>query len=132
MVFNLLSGTPIPTKLDDFQGLLKFLHHSPYSESLAWQYCISKPFELRNLFGISNMKELLKTIMMRHTKEVIQLPPRTVQIVWLSFKKLEFDQYNNLQKGVNRVLKDSRKARVLINKLRQVNKFMTENSDDLT
>ena len=35
----------------------------------------------------------MRTIMLRHTKEVVNLPPRTVQLVKLGFSQAEHQKY---------------------------------------
>ena len=40
-----VTGTPIgPGGLDDIQGLLRVLHHDPFSDPLKWKWCVANPY----------------------------------------------------------------------------------------
>lgn len=40
-----VTGTPIgPGGLSDIQGLLRVLHHDPFSDPLKWKWCVANPY----------------------------------------------------------------------------------------
>ena len=40
-----VTGTPIgPGGLDDIQGLLRVLHHDPFTDPAKWKWCIAEPY----------------------------------------------------------------------------------------
>ncbi|WIA10185.1 hypothetical protein OEZ85_010388 [Tetradesmus obliquus] len=83
-----VTGTPIDTDVTDVYGLLLGLQVWPFTESrFAAQHCLAA-FKGKALEAslCSNSRQvplfaLLKGITVRHTKEVLQLPPKTVEDV---------------------------------------------------
>jgi len=82
----LVSGTPMPTLVDDLLGQLTFLGVEPFCRTGAdvddwWKREVSERFRDRDEDALSIVTNLLQRIMMRHTKALAckeaVLPPQT-------------------------------------------------------
>eukprot|EP00127_Corallochytrium_limacisporum_P005102 Clim_evm8s199 gene=Clim_evmTU8s199 len=71
----LVSGTPIMTSVNDIFGHLQFLKVWPYSlqNDGFWDSRIAKPIAKKNFEGLHLLQSLLRTIMMRHSKEQVHV-----------------------------------------------------------
>ena len=87
----MVSGTPLPSSIEDLHGELKFLRVWPFclpdSSDGFWNRCIAKPFSVFNPSALCLLQKLLNVVMFRHSKSqvkrdgspLIKLPPRTVE-----------------------------------------------------
>ena len=65
-----VTGTPIgPGGLDDIQGLLKVLHHDPFSDPLKWKWCVANPY----LTGGASVTSPCTTVL--HTTHLLRSHP---------------------------------------------------------
>ncbi|KAJ3338880.1 hypothetical protein HDU93_008933 [Gonapodya sp. JEL0774] len=92
-----LTGTPIQNSVDDFYSLLKFLQFKPYDEHAYFKHYIT--YWLTKGKGVTAIKRLqviIKAIVMRRTKAVIdlKLPKKTIHHVLCDFTPVERALYN--------------------------------------
>ena len=88
-----VSGTPLKQDAKDLLGLLVFLRHTPYCNSVnIWQRLVTRHRPV--------MKQLFKKIALRHTKEQvkadIQLPSQKRVVITIPFSQIEEQHYSNL------------------------------------
>lgn len=101
-----LTGTPIQNNLEDLYSLLRFLRVEPWSNWGWWYKLIQKPFEEGDERGLKLVKAILRSIMLRRTKDstdkegrpIIVLPPADVQVVHCELTETEKDFYGALYK----------------------------------
>lgn len=97
-----LTGTPIQNKLDDLFALVRYLHYEPWANSIFWKTFITIPFEKQDPSALSAVQTVLEPIVLRRTKAMrdhrgqpmVPLPPKTVNIEYLSFNPHEQDIYD--------------------------------------
>ncbi|KAG1122047.1 hypothetical protein G6F42_011846 [Rhizopus arrhizus] len=99
-----LTGTPIQNKLDDLFALVRYLHYEPWSNSTFWKTFITIPFEKQDPSALSAVQAVLEPIVLRRTKAMrdhkgelmVPLPPKSVNIEYLTFNPHEQDIYDAL------------------------------------
>ncbi|GAN03178.1 DNA repair protein rad-5 [Mucor ambiguus] len=97
-----LTGTPIQNKLDDLFALVRYLHYEPWANSTFWKTFITLPFEKQDPSALSAVQTVLEPIVLRRTKAMrdhkgqpmVPLPPKTINIEYLSFNPHEQDIYD--------------------------------------
>ena len=112
-----LTGTPIQNRLDDFGSLLKFLRVSPFEDSSNFSRYILAPFKNADANVLMRLRLLVGSIMLRRTKEKIDLPKRVERVVRLEFSKDEKELYDAFKRdGNNRLNALSSKSNKLAGK----------------
>ncbi|BFZ60574.1 hypothetical protein YB2330_001613 [Saitoella coloradoensis] len=103
-----LSGTPMQNSVDEMHSLIKFLRIKPYNQADRFRRDFSRP--LKNGYtsdkkaAMTKLQTLLKAIMLRRTKTstidgkpILQLPPKTIEMVHPVFSEDELDFYKQLE-----------------------------------
>lgn len=97
-----VTGTPIQNKLDDLYSLVRFLKHEPWANHTFWRTFITIPFEKKDPRALTAVQSVLEPIVLRRTKAMrdgngqpmVPLPPKTINVEYLSFSPEEQDIYN--------------------------------------
>ncbi|KAG2191703.1 hypothetical protein INT47_011364 [Mucor saturninus] len=97
-----VTGTPIQNKLDDLYSLVRFLRHEPWANHTFWRTFISIPFEKQDPRALTAVQSVLEPIVLRRTKAMrdrkgrpmVPLPPKTINIEYLTFSPEEQDIYD--------------------------------------
>ncbi|OBZ81326.1 DNA repair protein RAD5, partial [Choanephora cucurbitarum] len=97
-----VTGTPIQNKLDDLYSLVRFLRHEPWANHTFWRTFITIPFEKQDPRALSAVQTVLEPIVLRRTKAMrdsqgqpmVPLPPKKINIEYLSFSAEEQDIYD--------------------------------------
>jgi SNF2 family DNA or RNA helicase len=93
-----LTGTPIHNSLLDIFSLIRFLRHEPWSELGFWKRAVGEPFEKRDARAPELLKALLRPILLRRTKTMMdtdgrcissELPPAHVAIINIDLSPAE-------------------------------------------
>ncbi|KAK4229192.1 P-loop containing nucleoside triphosphate hydrolase protein [Podospora fimiseda] len=95
-----LTGTPIQNRLDDLRSLLKFLQNGPLSESRDFKKYIEEPIAKNpdQDESFRNLQILLRTLCLRKTEALLDLPPSTTEIVNITLTPEEATAYGRLER----------------------------------
>ncbi|KAG5651444.1 hypothetical protein H0H81_008625 [Sphagnurus paluster] len=100
----MLTGTPVTNTLADIYGLLRFGRFRPWNDWMAFDAHIAKVQAEDALLAGSRAQAILKPILLRRTKDstlegepILQLPPKTIEIVKLQFSEEERDASHDTQ-----------------------------------
>ncbi|KAF8470373.1 SNF2 family N-terminal domain-containing protein [Gautieria morchelliformis] len=104
-----LTGTPVQNSVEDLYSLLKFLGIRPLNDWTHFNDTIAKPVKAgRTSRAMKRLHVVMKAIMLRRLKDaihdgapLIQLPPRTLEIVPCDFDDHERDFYAALETKTN-------------------------------
>lgn len=99
-----LTGTPIVNRLTDLFSLLRFLRVEPWGDFAFFNSFIAKPFMQKNPKALEIVQVILESVLMRREKRmkgkdgrpIIELPPKTSNVVRLSFSPLERKIYESV------------------------------------
>ncbi|KAI3711094.1 hypothetical protein L2E82_40932 [Cichorium intybus] len=99
-----LSGTPIQNSIDELFSYFRFLKCEPYANYKSFCDLIKIPMSKNSNKGNKKLQAVLKTIMLRRTKDtliggkpVINLPPKTIKLTAVDFSKEERAFYLKLE-----------------------------------
>ncbi|OVA10723.1 SNF2-related [Macleaya cordata] len=99
-----LSGTPIQNKIDDLYSYFRFLKYHPYAVYKIFCSSIKYPTSRNSSEGYKKLQVVLKTILLRRTKEtlidgkpILTLPPKSVCLVKVEFSTEERTFYAQLE-----------------------------------
>ena len=102
-----ITGTPIQNRVDDLYSLVKFLRHEPWDKWRWWRTAITLPLAADDKKGYIALQEVLRTIMLRRTKQtidastgrsIVDLPPRVVEVVQVELDSTERIFYDSFAK----------------------------------
>ncbi|KAH8150923.1 uncharacterized protein LAJ45_05105 [Morchella importuna] len=93
-----LSGTPIQNKLQDFGTLLRFLRLSPFDEEGTFSKYIVRPLKDANPEGLRCLCILIGSTCLRRTKDILELPPKIDQEVYIHLEPPERRLYEICKK----------------------------------
>ncbi|KAK7344595.1 hypothetical protein VNO77_14384 [Canavalia gladiata] len=99
-----LTGTPLQNSLEDLFSLLRFLHVEPWCNWEWWLKLVQRPYENGDPRALKLVKAILRTIMLRRTKEtkdkegrpILFLPPTDIQLIECEQSESERDFYDAL------------------------------------
>ncbi|KAK9092423.1 hypothetical protein Syun_027334 [Stephania yunnanensis] len=99
-----LSGTPIQNAVDDLYSYFRFLRYDPYAAYKSFCSMIKIPINRDPTKGYKKLQVVLKTIMLRRTKDsfidgqpIITLPPKSIELRKIDFSMEERDFYSKLE-----------------------------------
>ncbi|KAI6629423.1 transcription termination factor 2 [Pyricularia oryzae] len=89
-----VTGTPVQNRLDDLAALLAFIRLKPFDDRNKFNQHIVTPFKLADPEIIDKLRALVDSITLRRLKDRIHLPPRTDNVVKLTFSPEEQRLYD--------------------------------------
>jgi SNF2 family DNA or RNA helicase len=100
-----ITGTPIQNHLTDLSSLFRFLRLHPYNKRAVWDEHILKPWKSQaDVAALKKLQKIMKTIAIRRTSSIINLPLRHEIAIEVSFSPEERAHYEHACKGVLDVL----------------------------
>lgn len=93
-----LSGTPIQNKLQDFGTLLRFLRLSPFDKDGTFSKYIVRPLKDANPEGLRCLRILIGSTCLRRNKDILELPPKIDQEVYIHLEPPERRLYEGCKK----------------------------------
>ena len=91
-----LTGTPIQNRIDDLVSLLKFLHAEPFCRLSVFQHHILQPLGEDIASGALPLRALLRSICIRRTEGILNLPETRYQQFVLTLGPQERALYNDI------------------------------------
>ena len=98
----ILTGTPIQNSLMDLYSLCLFLKTPNFSNLDVFTATFNSDLLVKNEECRKQLRSFLKLILLRRTKERLQLPPITITDEWLDFTEKERVFYNQVLGRVKR------------------------------
>jgi SNF2 family DNA or RNA helicase len=93
-----LTGTPIQNKIDDLCGLFKVLQVRPFNNYIEFREQISKPLQMGDPDGLCRLRSVLRSVALRRTREIVELPPRRDVVEELELSEEEQELYEVCRK----------------------------------
>ncbi|KAH0538029.1 hypothetical protein FGG08_005341 [Glutinoglossum americanum] len=88
-----LTGTPIQNSLEDLAALVNFTRSSPLDNLHTFKKHIILPLMKRSVNGLENLRQLLDSVCLRRTKQLLDLPKVILEDRSLTFSVREKKQY---------------------------------------
>ncbi|RDB23958.1 putative ATP-dependent helicase C23E6.02 [Hypsizygus marmoreus] len=117
----MLTGTPVTNTLADIYGLLRFGRFRPWNDWVSFDSHIAKVQSEDAPLAGSRAQAILKPILLRRTKDstlegkpILELPPKSIEMVKLQFSEEERDLYDSFEKRTKIRLNKFIRERTLI------------------
>ncbi|KAI8630497.1 SNF2 family N-terminal domain-containing protein [Xylariaceae sp. FL1651] len=91
-----LTGTPIQNSLEDLGALVSFLKVPILENAPTFRKFITNPINSTSRSRFQNLRVLLRTICLRRTRQLLDLPEPVPKLRRLPLTRLEQSQYNDL------------------------------------
>ena len=103
-----VTGTPIQNRLTDLASLIQFLRIAPFDDPAVFQAQILKPWKSKlDLDAVDKLRKLVRSIAIRRTKDILELPRREDSIRFIDFAVHESTAYEKARVQVrNHLLAD--------------------------
>ncbi|KUJ07728.1 uncharacterized protein LY89DRAFT_351881 [Mollisia scopiformis] len=92
-----LTGTPIQNSLEDLAALIAFMRCSPLDSMIEFRKHIISPVMGMETHGVENIRNLLDSVCLRRTKELLNLPETTYEDRRIDFSLAENAYYSATQ-----------------------------------
>lgn len=114
-----LTGTPMQNSIDELYPIIRFLKVKPYEDEKKFKRDIAVPIKSKNessvdydherMLSMKKLRAVLLAIMLRRTKNskvdgkpLLQLPEKTVDLVYVSMGEEEKKFYKDLEGGIQK------------------------------
>jgi SNF2 family DNA or RNA helicase len=84
-----LTGTPIQNSLEDLAALINFIRSSPLEDLYMFKKHIISPLMKNSQKGVENLRQLLDSVCLRRTKQLLDLPEVVTEPRLLNFSPEE-------------------------------------------
>jgi SNF2 family DNA or RNA helicase len=100
-----LTGTPVQNTLEDFVALVSFIGASPLDNIHHFRKFIISPLMKHTESGVDNLRQLLDSICLRRTKELLNLPHVIEDLQILTFSAREQQHYSLTREKLIKLIK---------------------------
>ena len=90
-----LTGTPVQNSLEDLAALVSFIRASPLDDLHKFRKHVIAPLIKGSESGVENLRQLLDSVCLRRTKQLLHLPDVISELQALRFSAREEQQYND-------------------------------------
>jgi len=102
-----LTGTPVQNSVQDLAALVSFIRLPSLDDLHSFRKHIVRPLLNRSELGVDNLRQLLDSICLRRTKELLELPELISECRLLSFSAKEEERYvETREKLINMISKN--------------------------
>ena len=101
-----MTGTPVQNSLLDLGALLHFLRVSLLHKASAFRDHVVKPIEAGDGIGFKNLRNILKSICLRRTKDLLHLPEPEKITYELELSPVEREMYRSIGESSKQVIDD--------------------------
>ena len=103
-----LTGTPVQNSLEDLAALISFIRASPLDDLHKFRKHVTVPLMKGSAYGVESLRQLLDSICLRRTKQLLNLPEIVSELRLLSFSAGEEQQYVHTRDNLVKVIKQNR------------------------
>ena len=103
-----LTGTPIQNSLEDLAALVNFIQSSPLDDFHVFKKHIISPLMKGSEKGVDNLRQLLDSVCLRRTKQLLNLPKVISETRLLNFSPREKRQYIDTRDKLVRMINQNR------------------------
>jgi len=103
-----LTGTPIQNSLEDLAALVNFIKSPPLDDLHVFKKHIISPLIKGSERGVDNLRQLLDSVCLRRTKQLLNLPKIISESRLLSFSPREKRQYIDTRDKLVRLINQNR------------------------
>ena len=101
-----LTGTPIQNRLEDLGSLIRFLRIVPFDNNATFRTHISEPLLTDSEAGDQNLRLLLRSVCLRRTRHLLDIPNAKDQTIVLSLSPEERTVYSRIIEDTKRNIDD--------------------------
>jgi len=124
-----VTGTPVQNRLDDLGALIKFVKISPFHEKGRFEQHFLSPFKTGDDQVLDNLRLLVDSVTLRRSKEKIDLPEKTQEVIRLDFSDSEQRLYEAFAKDsgnkMNALISNSKDGQIRGNAYAHMLTFIT-------
>jgi SNF2 family DNA or RNA helicase len=99
-----LTGTPMQNSLDDLAALISVIRASPLDDLQKFRKLVVAPLIKNSENGIENLRQLLDSVCLRRTKQLLNLPEVVSELQLLSFSVTEEQQYTETTEKLTNIM----------------------------
>lgn len=103
-----LTGTPVQNSLEDVAALISFIRSSPLDDHHKFRRHVILPLMKRSENGVENLRQLLDSICLRRTKQLLNLPEVISESRLLTFSAREEQQYIHTREKLIKMINQNR------------------------
>jgi SNF2 family DNA or RNA helicase len=103
-----LTGTPIQNSLEDLAALINFIRSSPLEDLHVFKKHIISPLMKNSQKGVENLRQLLDSVCLRRTKQLLDLPEVVTEPRLLNFSPQEKKRYIDTRDKLVRTIRQGR------------------------
>jgi SNF2 family DNA or RNA helicase len=102
-----LTGTPVQNSLEDLAALISFIRASPLDDLHKFRKHVIKPLTKGSENGVENLRQLLDSVCLRRTKQLLNLPEAVFELHTLRFSVREEIQYNDTRDKLVKLINET-------------------------
>jgi len=103
-----LTGTPVQNSLKDLAALISFIRSSPLDDHHKFRKHVISPLMKQSENGVENLRQLLDSVCLRRTKQLLNLPEIISEPRLLTFSAREEQQYVHTREKLINMINQNR------------------------
>jgi len=102
-----LSGTPVQNSPEDLAALISFIGASPMNDVHKFRKHVANPLLKESQEGVENLRQLLDSVCLRRTKELLGLPEAIIDTKFLDLSTTEYRHYTHVRDKLVKLIKQN-------------------------